>query len=93
MGAALIRNMGFQNVHDFLTDPSAAPQKQDPRQEMAQAELQIKKGELDIKVAETQIKAQKLQLETAKLQSENKFKMEEIAIEREQNRAVAIGAT
>jgi len=93
MGAALIRNMGFQNVHDFLTDPSAAPQKQDPRQEMAQAELQIKKGELDIKVAETQIKAQKLQLETAKLQSDNKFKMEEIAIEREQNRAVAIGAT
>ena len=93
MGAALIRNMGFQNVHDFLTDPSVAPQKTDPRQEMAQAELQIKKGELEIKSAETQLKAQKLQLETAKLQSENQFKMAELALEEEQNRAVAIGAT
>jgi hypothetical protein len=93
MGAALIRNMGFQNVHDFLTDPSAAPQKVDPRQEMAQAELEIKKGELEIKTAETQIKAQKLQLETAKLQSDNQFKMAELALEKEQNRAVAIGAT
>jgi hypothetical protein len=76
-----------------LTDPSAAPQKPDPRQEMAQAELEIKKGELEIKTAETQIKAQKLQLETAKLQSDNQFKMAELALEKEQNRAVAIGAT
>ena len=25
MGAALIKNMGFQNVDDFLTDPDSIP--------------------------------------------------------------------
>ena len=29
IGAAMVKNMGFQNVDDFLTDPSKAPPKQE----------------------------------------------------------------
>jgi hypothetical protein len=30
MGAALIKNMGFQNVDDFLTNPQNIPDQPDP---------------------------------------------------------------
>ena len=93
MGAALIKNMGFQNVQDFLTDPAQAPQKPNPDQDIKQSELQLKKGELDVKIAEVQIKQQKLQMEAAEAQVDAQLKMAEIQIEREQKRPVAIGAT
>ena len=93
MGAALIKNMGFQNVQDFLTDPAQAPQKPNPDQDIKQSELQLKKGELDVKIAEVQIKQQKLQMEAAEAQVDAQLKMAEIQIEREQKRPVAIGQT
>ena len=93
MGAALIKNMGFQNVQDFLTDPAQAPQKPNPEQDMQQSELQLKKGELDVKIAEVQIKQQKLKMEAAEAQVDAQLKMAEIQIEREQKRPVAIGDT
>jgi len=93
MGSALIKNMGFQNVQDFLTDPAQAPQKPNPDQDIKQSELQLKKGELDVKIAEVQIKQQKLQMEAAEAQVDAQLKMAEIQIEREQKRPVAIGAT
>ena len=93
MGSALIKNMGFQNVQDFLTDPAQAPQKPNPDQDIKQSELQLKKGELDVKIAEVQIKQQKLQMEAAEAQVDAQLKMAEIQIEREQKRPVAIGQT
>ena len=92
LGAALIRAMGFQNVGDFLTDPSQKqPSGPSQEEQMAQAELQIKKGELDVKVAETQIKQQKVQLDAAKLQADTAMKAAEIQLEAEQERPVGIG--
>ena len=92
LGAALIRAMGFQNVGDFLTDPSQQqPSGPSQEEQMAQAELQIKKGELDVKVAETQIKQQKVQLDAAKLQADTAMKAAEIQLEAEQERPVGIG--
>ena len=64
LGASLVKAMGFQNVDDFLTDPSKIPpqpEQPDPKQQEMQMEAQIKQQEL--------------------------------ALEKEQNRAVAIGAT
>ena len=92
LGAALVKAMGFQNVNDFLTDPSQNPPKgPSPQEQMAQTELQIKKGELDVKVAETQIKQQKVQLDAAKLQADTAMKAAEIQLEAEQERPVGIG--
>ena len=92
LGASLVKAMGFQNVSDFLTDPSQTPPKQpSPQEQMAQTELQIKKGELDVKVAETQIKQQKVQLDAAKLQADTAMKAAEIQLEAEQERPVGIG--
>jgi len=92
LGAALVKAMGFQNVNDFLTDPSQQqPQGPSPQEQMAQTELQIKKGELDVKVAETQIKQQKVQLDAAKLQADTAMKAAEIQLESEQERPVGIG--
>ena len=92
LGSALIRAMGFQNVGDFLTDPSQQqPSGPSQEEQMAQAELQIKKGELDVKVAETQIKQQKVQLDAAKLQADTAMKAAEIQLEAEQERPVGIG--
>ena len=92
LGAALVKAMGFQNVSDFLTDPSQAqPKGPSPQEQMAQTELQIKKGELDVKVAETQIKQQKVQLDAAKLQADTAMKAAEIQLEAEQERPVGIG--
>jgi hypothetical protein len=92
LGASLVKAMGFQNVNDFLTDPSQnPPQGPSPEEQLAQSELQIKKGELDVKVAETQIKQQKVQLDAAKLQAETAMKAAEIQLEAEQERPVGIG--
>ena len=56
-------------------------------------EAQVKQEELKIKAAEVQIKAQKIQQEYEKLRIDTSLKQQEINIEREQKRAVAIGRT
>ena len=92
LGSALVKTMGFQNVSDFLTDPSQIPpQPEEPSE--AQMEMQVKSKELDIKAAELQLKQQKIQQEYQKLAVDSQLKQQEINIEREQKRAVAIGAT
>ena len=92
LGAALVKAMGFQNVNDFLTDPSQIPpQGPSTEEQIAQTELQIKKGELDVRVAETQIKQQKLQLDAAELQVDTALKTAELQLEAEQERHVGIG--
>ena len=94
MGAALVKAMGFQNVNDFLTDPSQAPPQQpDPQQQLDQMEMQIKQKELEIKAADVQVKAQKIQQEYQKDAVDAQLKVAELQLEREQKRAVAIGAT
>jgi hypothetical protein len=97
LGASLVKAMGFQNVSDFLTDPSQLPPQQgegpSPEEQTAQMEAQVKQEELKIKAAEVQIKAQKIQQEYQKLQVDASLKQQEINIEREQKRAVAIGRT
>ena len=91
LGAALIRNMGFQNVNDFLTDPDMVPPQPDPREEMAQMEIQNRKAELEIRAAEVQVKAQKVQQEAAEMQIDAQLKAAELNLEAAQNRPVAIG--
>ena len=91
LGAALVRNMGFQNVGDFLTDPDTVPPQPDPREQMAQMEMQNKKAELEIRAAEVQIKAQKVQQEAAEMQIDAQLKVAELDLEAKQNRPVAIG--
>tara|TARA_Y100001951_G_scaffold30330_1_gene23733 strand:- start:275 stop:1159 length:885 start_codon:yes stop_codon:yes gene_type:complete len=96
LGASLVKAMGFQNVNDFLTDPSQAPPKPkepDPKQMEMQMEAQIKQQELQIKQGELQLKAAKIQQEYEKLAVDTELKQQELQLEREQNRAVAIGAT
>ena len=96
LGASLIKAMGFQNVDDYLTDPDVIqPQQgqQDPAEQAKVFEAQVKQEELKIKAAEVQIKAQKIQQEYQKLAVDSHLKQEEINLEREQNRAVAIGRT
>ena len=97
LGASLVKAMGFQNVSDYLTDPSQMPQQQEegpsPEEQAKLLEAQVKQEELKIKAAEVQIKAQKLQQEQQKLQIDTSLKQQEINLEREQNRAVAIGRT
>ena len=90
IGAQVIKNMGFVNVQDFLTDPSQQQEPNAKEQAMA-SETQIKQKELEIKMAEMQIKAQKLQLEQAALQVETQLKVAELKLESEQKRPVAIG--
>ena len=60
---------------------------------MHQMEMGIKQKELEIKAGELQIKAQRVQLEAAESEINAKLKMAELQLEREQKRAVAIGAT
>tara|TARA_R110002096_G_C14631880_1_gene724975 strand:- start:22 stop:1974 length:1953 start_codon:yes stop_codon:yes gene_type:complete len=96
IGAAMVKNMGFQNVDDFLTDPSKAPPKQeeqDPQQQMAAMEMQLKQKELEIKAADIQVKQMKIQQVAAADAVDAELKMQELQLEREQKRAVAIGAT
>ena len=91
MGAALIKNMGFQNVEDFLTDPDQIPDQPDPKQSLPQMELQLKQKEIEIKAADINIKQQRIELETMKTQVDANLKMAEIQLEAEQGRPVAIG--
>ena len=89
--SAMIKNMGFQNVGDFLTDPSEVPPEPSEEQKSEQMEQKIKQGELQIKAAEIQIKQQRLQLDAAKLQADTAMKVAEIKLETEQKRPVGIG--
>ena len=95
LGASLVKAMGFQNVDDFLTNPANIPQQQgsSPQEQMQQMEMQIKQKELEIKSAEVQIKAQKVQQDAQEAAVDAQLKMAELQLEREQKRAVAIGAT
>jgi len=95
LGASLVKAMGFQNVDDFLTNPASIPPKQgpSPQEQMQQMEVQIKQKELEIKAAEVQIKAQKVQQDAQEAAVDAQLKMAELQLEREQKRAVAIGAT
>ena len=96
LGASLVKAMGFQNVVVFLTDPSKMPpqpQQPDPKQQEMQMEAQIKQKELEIKQGELQLKAAKIEQEYQKLAVDSSLKQQELALEKEQNRAVAIGAT
>jgi len=96
LGASLVKAMGFQNVDDYLTNPATIPpqpEQPDPEQMEMQMEAQIKQKELEIKAGELQLKAQKIQQEYEKLQIDSSLKQQELNLEREQNRAVAIGAT
>jgi len=95
MGVAMLRNMGFQNVQDFLTDPDQQPQQEgpSPEEQMAQMDMQLKQKELEIKAADVQVKMQKIQQEAKKDAVDAQLKVQELSLEREQNRAVAIGDT
>ena len=97
IGAAMVKNMGFQNVQDFLTDPSQQPPQQpegpSPEEQMKQQEMQLKQKELEIKAADVQVKQMKVQQEAAEAQVDAQLKAAELELEREQNRAVAIGDT
>ena len=96
LGAALVKAMGFQNVDDYLTNPAnipPQPPQPSPEQQMAQMEMQVKQKELEIKSAEVQLKAQKIQQEAQKDAVDTQLKVAELQLEREQKRAVAIGAT
>jgi hypothetical protein len=96
LGASLVKAMGFQNISDFLTDPSQLPpdeQQPSPQEQAKLMEAEVKKQELEIKAAEVQIKAQKIQQEYQKLAVDSQLKAQELNLEREQNRAVAIGDT
>ena len=97
LGATLVKAMGFQNVDDFLTNPAMMgppqPKGPTPEQQLEQQELQLKQKELEIKAADVQVKAQKIQQEYQKDAVDAQLKVAELKLEREQNRAVAIGAT
>ena len=96
LGAALVKAMGFQNVDDYLTNPAnipPQPPQPSPAPQMAQMEMQVKQKELEIKSAEVQLKAQKIQQEAQKDAVDTQLKVAELQLEREQKRAVAIGAT
>jgi len=91
MGAALVKNMGFQNVDDFLTDPDSVPPQPNPQEQLDQAEMQLKQKELEIKAADIQVKVQKMQQEAQKDAVDAQLKMAELQLESEQGRGVAIG--
>ena len=96
LGATLVKAMGFQNVDDYLTNPATTPpqpEQPDPQQQLDQMEMQIKQKELEIKAADVQVKAQKIQQEYQKDAVDAQLKVAELQLEREQKRAVAIGAT
>ena len=93
MSKELVKSMGFANYQDFLTDPSQIEPGPDPEQQYKQAEANLRAEELKIKMGELQLKQQKLQQDAAEAQVDAQLKMAELALEKEQNRAVAIGAT
>ena len=91
IGAAMVKNMGFQNVQDFLTDPSQTPPQPSPQQQAEQMELELKHKELEIKAADVQVKQAKIEQEYQKNAVDAQLKMAELQLEAEQERAVAIG--
>ena len=92
LGAALIKAMGYQNVDDFLTKPPPPQPKQPtPEEQLAQMEMQVKQKELEIKAADVQVKMQKIQQDAKKDAVDAQLKVAELALEKEQNRAVALG--
>ena len=93
ISAAMIRNMGFQNVDDFVNNPADNPQPKgpSPEEQMKQAELQIKQKELEIKAADVQVKQMKVQHDAAEAQMDAQLKVAELGLEAEQNRGVALG--
>ncbi len=91
MGAALVKNMGFQNVDDFLTDPESVPPEPDPREQMEQAELQLKQKEIEIKAAHIQVEQMKIQQKAAEAQVDAQLKVAELKLEADQGRGVALG--
>ena len=91
MGAALVKNMGFQNVDDFLTNPDMVPPQPNPEEQEKMMEMQVKQQELQIKAADLQLKQQKLQQEAAESAVEAQLKAAELQLEAEQNRPIAIG--
>ena len=94
LGAALVKAMGYQNVDDFLTEPPPPqPEQPSPEDQLAQMEMQVKQQELEIKAADVQVKMQKIQQEAQKDAVDAQLKAAELALERDQNRAVAIGPT
>jgi hypothetical protein len=94
IGAAMIKNMGFQNVDDFLTNPeNVQPEGPSTQEQMAQMEMQIKQKELELKAADIQVKQNKIDQVAADDAMDARLKMAELQLEREQKRAVAIGAT
>ncbi len=94
LGAALVKAMGYQNVNDYLTQPTPPqPQQPGPEEQLAQMEVQLKQKELEIKAADVQVKMQKIQQEAKKDAVDAQLKVAELELEREQKRAVAIGAT
>ena len=93
MGSALIKNMGFANVQDFLTDPDQVPDQPNVQQQNEEREQQLKNKELDIRAADVQVKAQKVQIEAQDTQMDARLKAAELQLEAQQNRSVAIGDT
>ena len=93
MGAALIKNMGFANVQDFLTDPDQVPDQPNIEQQNEEREQQLRNKELDIRAADVQVKAQKVQIEAQDSQIDARLKSAELQLEAQQNRSVAIGDT
>ncbi len=92
LGAALIKAMGYQNVDDFLTPPPPPQQGQPtPEQQSAMMEQQNKMKELEIKQGELQVKMMKVQQDAQDAQVDAQLKAAEIALERDQNRPIAIG--
>ena len=92
LGAALIKAMGYQNVDDFLTPPPPPQEGQPtPEQQSAMMEQQNKMKELEIKQGELQVKMMKVQQDAQDAQVDAQLKAAEIALEREQNRPIAIG--
>ena len=94
LGAALVKAMGYQNVDEFLTKPPPPqPQQPSPDDQLKQMEMQVKQKELEIKAADVQLKAAKIQQEAKRDAVDAHLKQEELNLEREQKRAVAIGRT
>ena len=96
IGSALVRNMGFQNVDDFLTNPATMPQEEEgpsPEEQLAQMDMQLQQKALEIKAADVQVKQMKIQQVAASDAVDADLKMQELQLARDQNRAVAIRAT
>tara|TARA_B100000029_G_scaffold511008_1_gene603893 strand:- start:128 stop:2059 length:1932 start_codon:yes stop_codon:yes gene_type:complete len=94
LGAALVKAMGYQNVDDYLTPPPPPqPDQPTPEQQTAMMEQQIKMKELEIKQGDLQVKMMKVQQDAQEAAVDAQLKAAELSLEKEQNRAVAIGAT